>query len=53
MTSKSEYLETNMDKIESADVDQSFWGRILDYGTTTIRGTGTGIEPFERIDSPI
>lgn len=46
-------IEMNMDKIESVDVDQSALGRILDYGTITIRGTGTGIEPLDRIDSPI
>jgi uncharacterized membrane protein YdbT with pleckstrin-like domain len=46
-------IEMNMDKIESVDVDQSIFGRILDYGTITIRGTGTGIEPLHRIDSPI
>jgi uncharacterized membrane protein YdbT with pleckstrin-like domain len=46
-------IEMNMDKIESVDVDQSIVGRILDYGTITVRGTGTGIEPLYRIDSPI
>ena len=46
-------IEMNMDKIESVDVDQSVLGRILNYGTITIRGTGTGIEPLDKIDSPI
>jgi uncharacterized membrane protein YdbT with pleckstrin-like domain len=46
-------IEMNMDKIESVDVDQSILGRILGYGTVTVRGTGAGLEPLARIDSPI
>jgi uncharacterized membrane protein YdbT with pleckstrin-like domain len=46
-------IEMNMDKIESVDVDQSVLGRMLNYGTITIRGTGTGIEPLDKIESPI
>ena len=33
-------VEMNMDKVESVDVDQSFWGRLLDYGDIIVRGTG-------------
>jgi uncharacterized membrane protein YdbT with pleckstrin-like domain len=46
-------IEMNMDKIESVDVDQSVIGRLFDYGTITVHGTGTGIEPLYKIDSPI
>jgi uncharacterized membrane protein YdbT with pleckstrin-like domain len=46
-------IEMNMDKIESVDVDQSIIGRLFDYGTITVHGTGTGIEPLYQIDSPI
>jgi uncharacterized membrane protein YdbT with pleckstrin-like domain len=46
-------IEMNMDKVESVDVDQSIMGRLFDYGTITVRGTGTGIEPLYKIDSPI
>ena len=46
-------IEMNMDKVESVDVDQSFWGRILNYGTIIVHGTGGGLEPLRRIDSPI
>jgi uncharacterized membrane protein YdbT with pleckstrin-like domain len=46
-------VEMNMDKVESVDVDQSFWGRILNYGTITVHGTGGGLEPLPMIDSPI
>src|SRR3954449_12918196 len=33
-------VEMNLDKVESVDVDQSLVGRLLGYGTVTIRGTG-------------
>jgi uncharacterized membrane protein YdbT with pleckstrin-like domain len=32
--------EMNMDKVETVDIDQSIPGRILDYGTLRIMGTG-------------
>lgn len=46
-------IEINMDKVESIDVDQSILGRIFDYGTITVHGTGTGIEPLANVRAPI
>src|SRR5579863_5493370 len=46
-------IEMNMDKVESVDVDQSVWGRILNFGTIVVHGTGGDLEPLRRIDSPI
>ena len=46
-------IEMNMDKVESVDVDQSVLGRVLDYGDIVVHGTGGGLEPLRRIDSPI
>ena len=46
-------IEMQMDKVESVDVQQSVWGRILGYGDIIIRGVGVGIEPLKNIDSPI
>jgi hypothetical protein len=46
-------IEMNMDKVECVDVDQSFWGRIRNYGTIVVHGIGGGLEPLRRIDSPI
>jgi len=46
-------IEMNMDKIESVDVDQSVWGRLFDYGSVVIRGTGSSMEPLKQITSPI
>jgi uncharacterized membrane protein YdbT with pleckstrin-like domain len=45
--------EMHMDKVESVDVNQSFFGRLLDYGDVTVRGTGAGLETLHLIDAPI
>jgi len=46
-------LEMFVAKVESIAVDQGFFGRALDYGTVSIRGTGGSEEPFEGIAHPI
>jgi uncharacterized membrane protein YdbT with pleckstrin-like domain len=46
-------IEMQMDKVESVDVQQSVWGRLLDYGDITVRGVGVGIETLKSIDTPI
>jgi uncharacterized membrane protein YdbT with pleckstrin-like domain len=47
--------EMNMDKVASVDVDQSILGRLFNYGTVQILGTGGArtIERLSPIDSPI
>jgi uncharacterized membrane protein YdbT with pleckstrin-like domain len=50
---KRHTVEMNMDKVESVDVDQSVFGRLLNYGDITIRGTGEGIEPLHGIGAPL
>ena len=46
-------VEVHMDKIESVDVDQTVFGRLLDYGDVTIHGTGTTLEPLRAVDRSI
>jgi uncharacterized membrane protein YdbT with pleckstrin-like domain len=46
-------VEMNMQKVESVDVDQTQLGRLFDYGTVTIRGTGSTLESFRMIDRPL
>ena len=46
-------IEMNMNKVESVDVDQSVIGRIFDYGTITVKGTGSTLEPLRMITSPL
>ncbi len=46
-------VETNMDKVASVDVDQSLFGRILDYGDVTVVGAGMSIETVSMVQSPL
>ncbi|MBN2085697.1 MAG: PH domain-containing protein [Anaerolineales bacterium] len=39
-------LEVILSKIESVSVDEPFWGRILNFGTVTIKGSGGTVQPF-------
>jgi len=45
--------EMHMDKVESVEVDQSILGRLLDYGTVSIKGTGANVEKLPKIAQPI
>ncbi len=46
-------FEMNLSKIESVNVDQSFFGRILGFGSMTIIGTGGTRESFRNIRKPL
>ena len=46
-------VEMFLDKVESLNVEQSVAGRVFDYGTVTIRGTGATSEPFANISAPL
>lgn len=46
-------VEMFLDKVESLNVTQTVLGRILNYGTVTIRGTGSTSEPIENISGPL
>ncbi len=46
-------VEMNMDKVETVNLDQSIFGRMLGYGTIHVLGTGQGIEGLNRIARPI
>jgi uncharacterized membrane protein YdbT with pleckstrin-like domain len=45
--------EMNMDKVESVQVNQSVLGRMFDFGTVKILGTGEGFEALRTIAGPI
>lgn len=49
---KRNSFEILLKKIEGVQVNQSFWGRILDYGTIVITGTGSSRNFFTKIVSP-
>jgi uncharacterized membrane protein YdbT with pleckstrin-like domain len=46
-------MEMNMNKVETVDVVQSIPGRIFNYGTILIRGTGSSYEPLRMIGDPL
>ncbi|HEV3409215.1 MAG TPA: PH domain-containing protein, partial [Chthoniobacterales bacterium] len=46
-------LEMFISKIESVAIDQGFFGRVFDYGTVIVRGTGGFEERFEAIARPV
>jgi uncharacterized membrane protein YdbT with pleckstrin-like domain len=46
-------IELNISKVESVQVDQGLIGRLLNYGTITVIGTGGTHEPFSMIDDPM
>ncbi len=43
----------NLQKIESVNVDQSFWGRLMGFGNVSIVGTGGSRESFSDISKPL
>ena len=46
-------VELFLDKVESLHVEQSVLGRLLNFGTITIHGTGTTEEPIKNISAPL
>jgi uncharacterized membrane protein YdbT with pleckstrin-like domain len=46
-------LELLLQKVESISVDQSLMGRMLNFGTISVRGTGGSREPFLNIAQPL
>jgi uncharacterized membrane protein YdbT with pleckstrin-like domain len=46
-------IEMARSKVESVDVVQGVIGRIFDYGTILVRGTGGSLEPFREIEDPL
>jgi uncharacterized membrane protein YdbT with pleckstrin-like domain len=46
-------IELLLSKIESINVNQTFAGRLLNYGTIIITGTGTTHEPLYNIANPL
>lgn len=41
--------EMNMHRVETVEVEQGIFGRLLNYGTVHVRGTGAGIENLKLI----
>ncbi len=45
--------ELSVEKIETVLVEQGILGRILNFGTVMVRGTGGGMEPVANIEDPL
>jgi len=50
---KRDTVEINLSKVEAVRVEQGFWGRMLNFGTILITGTGGSIEPIPNIADPL
>ena len=46
-------IEINMSKVESVEVNQDIFARLLNYGTIVVIGTGGTKEPFDLIADPL
>jgi uncharacterized membrane protein YdbT with pleckstrin-like domain len=46
-------IEINFNRIEGLDIKQSILGRLLNFGTVIIRGTGVGVQPMRDVAGPI
>lgn len=46
-------LEVLLGKVESIGVDQGILGRIFDYGSIVVSGTGGARDPFKKIERPM
>lgn len=46
-------FEMRLAKIESVDLDQGIAGRIFNFGTVTVHGTGDTARHFHMIDKPV
>jgi uncharacterized membrane protein YdbT with pleckstrin-like domain len=46
-------VEINLEKVEALRVDQGFWGRLLNFGTIHITGSGSSVEPIPNIADPL
>jgi uncharacterized membrane protein YdbT with pleckstrin-like domain len=46
-------VEMNLSKVETVGVNQSILGRLLNYGTVIVRGTGGSFEPIPFIGEPL
>lgn len=50
---KRSTVEINLEKVEALRVEQGVMGRILNYGTLFITGTGSSVEPIPSIADPL
>jgi uncharacterized membrane protein YdbT with pleckstrin-like domain len=50
---KRHTVEINLEKVESLRVEQGLWGRLLNFGSIYMSGTGSSVAPFHDIADPL
>lgn len=45
--------EVSLEKVEEIKLQQTFWGRLFNFGSLDIRGTGVGNIQLPNIDEPL
>jgi uncharacterized membrane protein YdbT with pleckstrin-like domain len=50
---KRETVEINLNQVEALRVEQTFLGRMLNFGTIIVSGTGGALDPFPNIADPL
>lgn len=46
-------IEMLLNKVESIEVSETAFGRMLGYGTIVVIGTGGTLEPFQKVSHPL
>lgn len=46
-------IELNFNRVEGLDVRQTICGRLFNYGTVAVRGTGLGNQPMKYVAGPV
>ncbi|MEC5385487.1 PH domain-containing protein [Uliginosibacterium sp. H3] len=46
-------VEISISKVESIQVDQSLWGRVFNFGSLVITGSGSSQAPIHAISDPL
>jgi len=46
-------VEMLLNKVESIEVSETTWGRMLGFGTIVVIGTGGTSEPFHKLAHPL
>jgi hypothetical protein len=46
-------IEQRLEKVDSVSVDQTFLGRVLNFGNVTVHGTGINATPIKMIADPL
>ncbi len=46
-------VEVFLSKVESVAVEQTLWGRMMGFGSISVRGTGGTNEPFSHVANPL